>query len=71
MFVIEVVAHHQHVEVLVERVHGVGPVGIRRAGQDVRLAAHADDVGRVAAAGAFGVIGVNRPPLNAAIESST
>ena len=40
-----------------------GRVGIRRARQHVRLAAHADDVGRMAAAGSLGVIRVNRTPL--------
>ena len=60
---VEVMADHQHVEVLVERVDRVGPRRIRRAGQHVRLAAHADDVGRVAAAGALGVIRVNRAAL--------
>ena len=60
---VEMVADHEHVEVLVERVHGVRPGRVGRARQHVRLAAHLDDVGRVPAAGAFGVIGVNRPPL--------
>ena len=63
MLLVEVMTHHQHVEVLVERVHGVGSRGIGRARQHVRLAAHANDVGRVPAASAFGVIRVNRPAL--------
>jgi len=58
---IEVVAHHQHVEVLVERVDGVRPGRVGRARQDVELAAHPQDVRGVAAAGALGVIGVDRP----------
>ena len=57
---VEMMADHQHVEMLVERVDGVGPRGIGGTGQHVRLAADADDVRRMAAAGAFGVIGVNR-----------
>ena len=40
-----------------------GPRRVGRARQHVRLAAHLDDVGRVAAAGALGVVGVNRPAL--------
>ena len=60
---VEVVADHQHVEVLVERVDRERARRVRRAGQHVRLAAHADDVGRVAAAGAFGVVRVDRASL--------
>ena len=60
---IEMMADHQHVEMLIERVDGVGPRGIGGTGQHVRLAADADDVRRVAAARAFGVIGVNRAAL--------
>ena len=60
---VEVVAHHQHVEVLVERVDRVRARRVRGARQHVRLAADADDVGRVAAAGALGVIGVDRAAL--------
>ena len=57
---IEVVAHHQHVEVLLQRVERVGPRGLVRAGQHVGFAADADDVRRVAAAGPLGVEGVDR-----------
>ena len=60
---IQVMADHQHVEVLVERVHRVRHRRIRARRQDVRLAADPDDVGRVAAAGALGVVGVDRPAL--------
>jgi hypothetical protein len=56
-------AHHQHVEVLVDRVHRVRARRIRRRRQDVGLAHRLDDVGRMAAAGAFGVIGVDRAAL--------
>ena len=57
----QVMAHHEHVEMLVDGVDGERPgrIGARR--QDVRQAGHADDVGRMAAAGAFGVVGVDRP----------
>ena len=57
---IQVVAHHQHVEVLLERVARVGPGGIGAAGQHIGFTANADDVGGMAAASAFGVEGVNR-----------
>ncbi len=57
---VEMMADHQHVEMLVNRVDRVRAGGIGGTGQHVRLAANADDVRRVAAAGAFGVIGVNR-----------
>ena len=60
---VEVVADHQHVEMLVERVHRVRPRRVGRARQHVRLAADPDDVRRVAAAGAFGVVRVNRAAL--------
>ena len=57
---VEVVAHHRHVEMLVESVHrvGIGRIGRRR--QAIGDAGDANDVGRVAAAGAFGVIHVDR-----------
>src|SRR3989304_1471234 len=48
------------------RIHGERHGRVRRGRQAVRLAADADDVGRVAAAGAFGVVRVNRPPLEGA-----
>jgi hypothetical protein len=57
---IEVVTHHQHVEMLVERVDRVWTRRVRRARDDVRLAAHAHDVGGVAAACTLGVIRVDR-----------
>ena len=53
------VAHHQHVEVFVERVAGVWAGGVSAAGQHVGLAADLDDVGGVAAAGPLGVEGVD------------
>ena len=56
---IQVVAHHQHVEVLLERVAGVGAGGVGAAGQHVGLAADLDDVRGVAAAGSLGVKGVD------------
>ena len=59
---VEVVADHQHVEMLVDRVDRERPGRVGRRGQHVRLAADPDDVGRVAAARALGVVGVDRPP---------
>ncbi len=58
---VEVVADHQHVQMLVHRIDRVGSGGIGGGGQHVRRAAGADDIGSMAAARAFGVIGVNRP----------
>ena len=59
-------AHHEHVEMLVERVDRERHRGIRGRRQAIRLAAHFDDVRRVAAARAFGVVGVNRASLERA-----
>ena len=47
---VEVVADHEHVEVLVERVHGVRPGRVRRRRQHVRVRGDRDDVRRVPAA---------------------
>ena len=57
---VQVVADHDHVEVLVERVQRVGVRRVRRGRQAVRLAGDADDVRRVAAAGALRVVRVDR-----------
>jgi hypothetical protein len=59
---VEMVAHHEHVEMLGQRVHRERPGRVRRRRQHVRLARDADDVGRVPAAVALGVLGVDRPP---------
>ena len=56
-------ANHQHVEVLVDGVDGIGPRRVRRRGQHVGLAAGLDDVGSMTAPGAFGVVGVDAPAL--------
>ena len=53
------VADHEHVEVLVERVSRIRPRGVRGAREDVFLAHDADDVRCVAAARALGVICVD------------
>ena len=57
---VQVMADHQHVEMLVDGVDGVRPRRVRRGGQHVVGAARFDDVRRVAAAGAFRVIRVDR-----------
>ena len=56
---IEVVAHHQHVEVLLQRVARIGAGWVGAAGQHIGLPADANDVGGVATAGPFGVEGVD------------
>ena len=58
---VEMVAHHEHVHVLGERVDGEGAGGVGGRGKDVGFTGEANDVGRVPAAGPFGVIGVNGP----------
>ena len=60
---VEVMTHHQHVEMFVERIGGVRPRRIRGAREHVRFTTHPDDVGRVTPACAFGVIRVNRASL--------
>lgn len=58
---VQVVADHQHVEVFVDGVDGVRPCGIGGGRQYVVLGAGGDDIGGMAAAGPFGVIGVDAP----------
>ena len=60
---VEVMADHEHVEMLVDRVDGVGPGRVGRGRQHVGQARDLDDVGRVAAAGALGVEGVDGAAL--------
>ena len=60
---VEVVAHHQHVEMLVDGVDRVGPRRVGRRRQHVREPAQFDDVGGVPAARALGVKGVDVAPL--------
>ena len=62
----QMMADHQHVEMLGERVDGVGPRRIGRGRDDVRQAADLDDVRRMAAAGALGVEGVDGAALDGA-----
>ena len=59
---VQVVADHQHVEVLVEGVARCsGRVGLVEDGSTFGCDGDRDDVGRVAAAGALGVVRVDRP----------
>ena len=60
---VEVMAHHQHVEMLVDGVAGERPGRIGGRRQHVAQARHLDDVRRMAAAGALGVEGVNGAAL--------
>ena len=68
---VQVVADHQHVEVLVDGVDRVrtGRVGRRR--QEVARAATLDDVRGVASAGALGVVAwIARPAMAARVDST-
>ncbi len=56
---IEVVADHEHVEVLVERVHGERARRIGRRREDIGFGTDPEDIRRVPAAGALGVEGVD------------
>ena len=58
------VADHQHIEMFIDGVEGVGQrwVGGRR--QNVRVGAGGDDVRRMAAAGPFGMEGVDGAPAD-------
>jgi len=60
---VQMMAHHQHVQMLIDGVDGVGPGRIGRGRQHVRHTTGLDDVGRMAATGAFGVIRMNRSAL--------
>ena len=53
------VANHQHVEMLVDGVDGIGQRRVRRGGQDIRMRAGGDDIRRMTAARAFGVKSMN------------
>ena len=60
---VEVVTHHEHVEMLVDGVLGVRSRRVRGRREDLLLAADLDDVRGVSAAGALAVVGVNGPPF--------
>ena len=61
---VEVVAHHQHVEVFGDGVDGKRAGGVGGGGQHVGIHGGLDDVGCVAAARAFGVEGVDDAAVN-------
>ena len=54
------VADHQHVHMLIERVDGVGHGWVGRARQKVGLADHPQNIRRMSAACALGVKGAQR-----------
>ena len=60
---VQVVADHQHVHVLIERVHGVRHGRVGGAGQKVFLPHHFQNVGCMAATGAFGMKSAQGAPL--------
>lgn len=55
----EMMADHEHVKVFIKGVASVGARGVGAAGEDVGVFDYRDDVGCVASAGAFGVVGVD------------
>ena len=57
-------AHHQHVEVFLEGVAGVGACGVGAAGQHVGFAADFDDVWSVPPACTLGMERVDGAPLD-------
>src|SRR5918992_3347023 len=59
-------ADHQHVQVLIDGVDGIGPRRIGAGGKHISLAADLDDVRRMSAARPLGVIGMD----SAALERS-
>ena len=61
---VQVVTHHQHVEMLVEGVDGMRPRRVGGTRQHVRVRDHGDDVGRVPASRTLGVIRVDRAALD-------
>ena len=61
---IEMMAHHEHIQMFIYGVDGVGPRRVRRRRQDIGLSARLDDVRCVAAPRTLGVVGVDRAPLH-------
>ena len=55
----QMMADHEHVQMLIQGVHGEGHRRIGRRRQAVRFAANRDNVRSMAATGAFGMIGVD------------
>ena len=63
---VEMVAHHQHIEMFVQRVLGEGAGGVGAGGQHIVQARHRDNIRRMAAARPFGVEGMNGAALEGA-----
>ena len=63
---VEVVANHQHIEMLVDGIDRVGHGRVGRAGQDIGQAGRLDDVRGVATASTFGMEGVDGAALEGA-----
>ena len=61
---VEVVADHKHVQMLFDRVDRVGHRRVGRGGDDVLAGHDLHDVGRMAAARAFGMKGVDGAPAD-------
>ena len=62
----QVVADHQHVQVLLNGVDGERASRIGRRRQRILETSHLDDVRRVATAGSLGMVGVDRSPADGA-----
>ena len=60
---VQVVAHHNHVEVLVHGVNGVRQRGVSGRRQHIRQTRNLQNIGGVATASALSVEGVNDPVL--------
>src|SRR3546814_4479058 len=60
---VEMMAHHQHVQMLVDGVDREGHGGVGGAGDHVGETRQLQYVGRMAAARALGMEGVDGPPL--------
>ncbi len=56
---VEMVAHHQHVEMFIDGIHSVRACRISRRGQHIRQPTGSDNIWCVTATRTFGVIGVN------------
>ena len=61
---VEMVTNHQHIEMLIDRIHGVRACWICRRWQHVRQPARSDDIGRMSTTRTFGVISVNSTITN-------
>ncbi len=60
---VEMVADHQHVEMLIDGIDRKRPSRIRRGGQHISLTAQFHNIGCVATASAFGMVGMDRTAL--------